>query len=211
MLYQETVEPGTLALIKSLMEKDYLKDFTLVGGTALSLQLGHRKSIDIDLFTNKDFSPSGLIDNLRNDYEFKLDAMEKNTLRGSINEVKIDLITHKGDLVGPLIIEDNIKMASLKDIGAMKVRAIGGDGTRIKDFIDVYFLLKSYSFGDLILWYKIKYKLDNDFHAVKSLVYFNDIDLNDWPKMIREKDLTITMIKDTIIKARDEYFKNKQI
>lgn len=209
MLYKETVEPGTIALIKSLMEKDYLKDFNLVGGTALSLQIGHRKSIDIDLFTRNDFSPSGLLDNLRNDYEFKLDAMEKNTLRGFMNEVKIDLIKHKGDGVKPLVIEERIKMASLEDIGAMKVRAIGGDGTRIKDFIDVYFLLKIYSFGDLISWYKIKYKLDNDFHAVKSLVYFKDIDFNDWPKMIREKDLTITSIKDTISKARDEYLKYK--
>jgi hypothetical protein len=208
MLYKETVDPGTLALIKSLQEKDYLSNFNMVGGTALSLQLGHRKSIDIDLFTNIDFFPSSLLDNLRGDYEFKLDAMEKNTLRGFINEVKIDFITQKGVLVKPLIIEDSIKMVSKEDIGAMKVSVIAGDGTRIKDFIDVYFLLKLNSFGDLISWYKKKYKLDSDFHAVKSLVYFNDIDLADWPEMIREKDLTIKTITDSLLKARDEYLKS---
>jgi len=209
MLYNETIEPGILALIKSLLEKDYLEDFNLVGGTALSLQLGHRKSIDIDLFTNKDFSPSFLLDNLRDHYEFKMDALEKNTLRGFIDKVKIDFITQKGELVKPLIIQDDIRMASKEDIGAMKVSAIAGDGTRIKDFIDVYFLLKNNSFGDLILWYKRKYKLDNDFHAVKSLVYFNDIDLNDWPEMVLEKGLTIKTVTDSLIKARDKYLKAK--
>ena len=56
MLHKETVEKGTLDLIRKLMADDQLKEFNLVGGTALALKLGHRKSIDIDLFTATDFN-----------------------------------------------------------------------------------------------------------------------------------------------------------
>jgi hypothetical protein len=55
MLHKETVKPGTLDLILRLMEDDYFSSFYLVGGTALSLKIGHRESIDIDLFNSGDF------------------------------------------------------------------------------------------------------------------------------------------------------------
>jgi hypothetical protein len=55
MLHEETLEAGTLALIRTLSADNRLNDFVLVGGTALALQLGHRKSIDIDLFTPHPF------------------------------------------------------------------------------------------------------------------------------------------------------------
>lgn len=55
MLHVETVEPDTLELLKRLMDRSYLSTFCLVGGTSLSLQLGHRRSIDLDLFSETDF------------------------------------------------------------------------------------------------------------------------------------------------------------
>lgn len=55
MLYQTTVEDSTLELLKRLMNDEVFKDFVLVGGTALSLQLGHRISVDIDLFSETPF------------------------------------------------------------------------------------------------------------------------------------------------------------
>ena len=60
MLQTQTVEARTLALIKTLMSDQKLNDFYLVGGTALSLKLGHRLSIDIDLFTSKDLDSASL-------------------------------------------------------------------------------------------------------------------------------------------------------
>lgn len=53
MLHYQTVEPHTLELLKSLMQKPYLQQFVLVGGTALALQIGHRKSVDIDDLNNE--------------------------------------------------------------------------------------------------------------------------------------------------------------
>lgn len=64
MLHEETVERETLALIRRLSGDDFLKNFVLVGGTALSLQLGHRKSIDIDLFTPRPFIADSVVKHL---------------------------------------------------------------------------------------------------------------------------------------------------
>jgi hypothetical protein len=60
MLYTETVEAGTLDPIKSFICDEVFNDFNWVGGAALRLKLGHRRSIDIDLFTNKDFDAKSI-------------------------------------------------------------------------------------------------------------------------------------------------------
>mgnify|MGYP000630638776 CR=1 FL=1 len=69
MLQSQTVESNTLELLKSLMQKEYLNSFVLVGGTALALQLGNRESIDLDLFSNIDFASNELLTSLLNDYQ----------------------------------------------------------------------------------------------------------------------------------------------
>lgn len=81
MLQTQTVEARTLDLIKALMNNEQLKDFFLVGGTALSLIMGHRISIDIDLFTDKDFDPGQLSQHLQSAYrveELKVIGTESN-------------------------------------------------------------------------------------------------------------------------------------
>ena len=100
-------------------------------------------------------------------------------------------------------------MASKPDIAAMKVNAITGNGTRVKDFIDLYFLLKEMNFSEIIQFYKTKYQTNNDFHAIKSLGYFDDIIIAEWPKMILEKDLDIKKLKKSIIVKRELYLKNQ--
>ena len=55
MLHYETIAPATRELLNRLMSDDRLQDFALVGGTSLTLQLGHRLSVDLDLFTDTDF------------------------------------------------------------------------------------------------------------------------------------------------------------
>lgn len=135
MLRKETVSEATLELLKKLMKDELLKDFFLVGGTALSLQIGHRISIDLDLFTMASFDDNQMLVDLENEYKFQLDYRSKNTLKGEIDGVKVDLITHNYPLVKPLLNVDGVRMASPDDIAAMKLNAISGNGTRLKDFI----------------------------------------------------------------------------
>lgn len=210
MLHKETVTADTLALIRKLQSDDLFVDFYLVGGTALSLQIGHRKSIDIDLFTRKSFDTSFYIEHLEQKFNFSLQFSHDNTLKGTIKDVFVDLIKHDYELVKPLFEKDGIKMLSREDIAAMKVNAIASNGTRAKDFVDIYFLLKEFTFGEIIHHYALKYKHRNTFHAVKSLTYFDDIIEEEWPVMVREKDLNLEKLKTTITKARDKYLSEMQ-
>ena len=61
MLFTETVESNTLGVLKELMRLPVLENFALVGGTNLSLKLGHRLSVDLDIFSNEDFESDSII------------------------------------------------------------------------------------------------------------------------------------------------------
>ena len=212
MLQKKAVRSHILKLIRSLQSDTKFKDFHLVGGTALALQIGHRESIDIDLFTTNDFDVNSTLEYLEQEYAFSLQLSAKNTLKGIIDDVFIDIISHKYPIINKLIESEGIRMLSQNDIIAMKVNAIAGNGTRIKDFIDIYFLLKHHSFSDIITYYKKKYSQRNDLHAIKSLCYFGDIDQKqDWPKLLKEKDLSLETIKSSITFSKDKYLSDKGI
>ena len=205
MLYTKTVDSATLELIKKLQSDLVLNDFILVGGTALSLHLGHRISVDIDFFTQKEFDNQEMLEHLEQNYGFQEQYSHTNTLKGIINGVFVDLLRHNYKYIEDHLHIHGMKMASKQDIAAMKVNAITGNGTRVKDFIDVYFLLKEFSFSEIIEFYKTKYNTRNDLHAIKSLTYFDEIIAEEWPKMILEKELNLNDLKRTIINQRDIY------
>jgi predicted nucleotidyltransferase component of viral defense system len=207
MLYKEAIEPGTLELLRELQKSEILNEFILAGGTALAMQLGHRKSIDLDLFSQNDIEVNSILEYLEERFGFELDFSAKNTLKGSIQKVKIDLITHKYPFVKEPVHLEGIRVFPVEDIAAMKLNAIAGDGTRSKDFIDVYFLLKQFAVKELLAFYGAKYNKRNLIHIVKSLNYFEDIDTHDWPEMIKEKDLTLSEVKQSIKKQILSYSK----
>ena len=200
MLHTETVDGATLELIRQLQADPVLEGFELVGGTALSLQIGHRISIDIYFFTRNDFDTQQLLQHLEQKYQFQEQYRNINTLKGIVNGVFVDFITHNYHMIKPNEHIEKITMASKPDIAAMKVNAIAGNGTRVKDFIDIYFLLKEFSFSTIISFYKSKYNSRNDFHAIKSLTYFDDVNEEEWPRMVLEKDLTLKKLKETLIR-----------
>jgi hypothetical protein len=205
MLHKETVAPGTLELIKTLQSDPMLEEFVLVGGTALSLHIGHRTSVDIDLFTMQDFDSTIMLEHLEKNYRFELQFMHRNTLKGIVNHIFVDLISHPYPMiVEPLIIE-GVKLSSKQDIAAMKVNAISGDGTRAKDFVDMYFLLREFSVQQIIDFYSLKYSTRNTLHALKSLTWFGDMDTAAWPVMLTEKTLTPVKLKKALIKASRDF------
>jgi len=150
MLYKETVESTTLELLNSLQSKSYLAGFYLVRGTALSLRIGHRKSADLDLFSNFSFDVVQLMENLTADYSFNLFFSANNTIKGSIDNVKVDLLSHRYPLINKPVVEEKIELLSTQDLIAMKLNAISGSGQRVKDFIDIYYLLQNFSIDQMI-------------------------------------------------------------
>ena len=99
MLHKETVETQTLDLILRLFKDDLFNEFDLVGGTALSLQIGHRKSIDIDLFNRGAFDAVSLSDHLLKAYKAESIKTLKNGVFCFINDVKVDLLSHQYPLI----------------------------------------------------------------------------------------------------------------
>ncbi len=198
MLHTKTVEPNILELLKSLMRKDYLQQFVLVGGTALALQIGHRKSIDLDLFTIQDFNSDYLIPVLLKDYDLKPVLQLPQTLICTVNSVKVDFIRFKYPFIRPIIQEEGIRMLSIEDIAPMKLDAITGRGSK-KDFFDLYFLLQRYDIETLFSFYLEKYPHQTTFHVARSLSYFVDAESSPDP-MVFDKKVTWTKVKKAIIK-----------
>lgn len=198
MLHTETIHPATLELLKSLQQKEYLQDFYLVVGTALALYYGHRRSEDIDLFSKEKFNAERLLEQIHQDFSYQLAYTAKNTLKGTITNLKVDIIAHRYPFLQSPHNINGISLLSEQDIIAMKLNAISVNGQRSKDFIDIYYGLKNYTVSDMISFYKAKYNQKNPAHVLKSLIYFNEVDFADWPVMIESPKLKWETIKDKI-------------
>ncbi len=209
MLRKESLDTKVLDLLFSLQEKEYLKDFLLVGGTGLALMIGHRLSIYIDLFTTKDFDAENLLEKLESDFDFNMDFIGKNTLKGDADGVKVDFIAHKYPLINKTLEIENIRIASIDDISAMKANSVANDGTRVKDFIDLFSLISEheYSVEKLLKNYGAKYKQRNAMHALKSLNYFEDVNITDWPELLKKKEISWKVVKNRINKACKDYIR----
>ncbi|MFN0254299.1 nucleotidyl transferase AbiEii/AbiGii toxin family protein [Pedobacter ureilyticus] len=204
MLHKETVKPGTLDLIRQLMKDHQLNSFYLVGGTALSLRIGHRDSIDIDLFSSSDFDGNKLADHLCNNYGANVRHYRENYASGSIGEVDFDFISHKYPSIRPIENKDGIRMMSNQDISAMKINAIVNSGQRIKDFIDIHYLLKEISLEEILGFYCQKYPNADPNIAKSSLMYHNDIDFN-VPVKLMDPKLKWQDVKGSIVTAVREH------
>jgi hypothetical protein len=201
----EAVETTTLDLINKLQSKPYLQGFYLVGGTSLALHLGHRKSIDIDLFSNFEFDASGLLENIHQDFSYKLLFTASNTLKGSIENINVDILAHRYNYIAETHEVHGVKLLSVPDIIAMKLNAISTSGQRSKDFIDIYYLLKLYGIEKMVEFYKEKYNQKNSSFILKSLVYFDDVDLADWPVLIENPKLKWIDVQKKIEKEVLDY------
>ncbi len=203
MLQTRTIESATLGLLKSLMAYPLLEPFYLVGGTALALQLGHRFSIDLDLFTHLPFDKQQLFDGLKKDYNIEIELTNNVISIGYINDVKIDLVTVRYTPQYPMHLIEGVRMLDIKDIAAMKLNAITQRGNK-KDFYDVYFLFKKIPLADMLRDFEVKFQTQNTYQVVKSLTYFADADEFNDP-IVFDKNLTWSKIKASISKTVDTF------
>jgi len=177
MLHKESVETETLDLIHILMADRALSGFNLVGGTSLALMMGHRKSIDIDLFTDRDFDAASLEKHLSLSYNVDRLNRSGNNIWCIINGIKVDLIAHQYPILKPVEAVEGIRMLSMEDIGAMKIHAIFQSGTRLKDFVDMHFLLEKMPLQQITKGYIEKYPGVNVAMAHLALSFHDDINL----------------------------------
>lgn len=175
MLHTETVTEKTLELIRMLQHDKAFENFYLVGGTALSLRMGHRVSVDIDLFTAVDFDAATLAKHLSIHYRPSELQQLKNGIICYLHGIKLDLIAHLYPIIHPPETIEEIRMLSLAEIGAMKINAIHGKGSRLKDFVDMYFLLEHLPLEKMTDTAIKKYSKFNTSMAYNALLYHRDI------------------------------------
>lgn len=208
MLHIKTVEPRAFSILNELMKISELQNFSLVGGTALTLLYGHRKSDDLDLFSNKTFQNFEIISALENKFKASFNNRSTNPRFGIfcfVGEIKIDIIHHPHPVIRPLQTIDNIRLFSTEDIIAMKVQAILGRGKK-KDFWDIAELLQHFSVADFIQFHKEKYATQNLLITVpQALTYFADAEESEDP--ISLKNQTWDKVKKFINAKVREYLK----
>jgi hypothetical protein len=182
MLYLETVESSTLELLKKLQRLPVLEQTRLVGGTALALQLGHRKSIDLDFFGTVDCEAEYLRESIAGIASLTILKESPHIHIYIVDGIKVDIVNYKYPWLDDVVVEQGLRLASVSDIAAMKITAIIGRGTK-KDFIDIAFLLHHFSLEEILHFYAAKYNDSSVFMAMKSLAYFDDAEADPMPDM----------------------------
>lgn len=133
MLHYETIDPNTLELLKKIQSLDLFRNARLVGGTALALQFGHRKSIDLDLFGNVQASLEEIVAELSTFANVMPLSSSKMMRFMIVNGIKVDVVNYPYNWIDSTVQEDGVLLAGVKDIAAMKLSAITNRGTK-KDF-----------------------------------------------------------------------------
>lgn len=185
MLYYNTVNDLLKNNLITLMNAPIFENFRLVGGTALSLQIGHRESIDIDLFSDADYGTINFEEIeafLRATFNHVNSlnvppALGKSYFIGDdeVNTIKLDIF-YTDSFIQPFVEEDGIRMATIEEIIAMKVDVIQRGG-RKKDFWDLHDLLDSYSINQMIELHEKRYPYDhNEELIIKNFTLFDQAD-----------------------------------
>ena len=202
MLQYTAVDSATLELLKNLMNEPVFYGLRLAGGTALALQIGHRRSVDLDLFGSMADDIYTITQKLNELGKVNLLNQTENIHIYLVNGIKVDLVNYPYSWLEDAIATDGIRLAGIKDIAAMKLAAVTGCGTR-KDFIDLYFLLQQYTLREMLSFYEQKYPDGSSFLVLKSLTYFDDANQDQSPLMLQQVNWEV--IKKTITSAVDEF------
>jgi len=175
------------ATVRRLAKGGLLESWTLCGGTALALQLGHRHSEVLDFFRHGPFDPDRLIDALSHMGPLAVQARTGGTLHVVLGGLRVSFLRAEAPLLFPGTAYRGLTVADPRDIAVMKLVAIGGRGSR-KDFVDLHFCLRSAG-GLEPLFSLLRQRFTeidyNEYHLLKSLVYFDDAEEEPMPRMIR--------------------------
>lgn len=186
-MFPRTLSDNAQNALALLGKSGLLDTAYLAGGSSLALQLGHRISIDFDFFDEKNFDPQKVKFGLEKLGKYEGRVQTEDTMIGDFNNVQFSLFPYDYPLIAAAVEFLGVKLASCEDIAAMKLVAITDRGKK-KDYIDLYFLAKKFSFEAMFEFYDKKYHLfaQNKLTVLKSMQYFVDADDSDMPQMLIE-------------------------
>jgi hypothetical protein len=188
-------------VIKELDRRGLMQHWILAGGTGLALQVGHRYSEHLDLFLTEDFDSDRLLHVLSEAGTVHVHDRGRSTLNVLLEGLRLSYLKSQAAFLFDPIAYRGLFIADARDIALMKLVAAGGRGSR-KDFVDLYFYFTMFGGLDSILpllrkrYAGIHY---NEYHVLKSLVYFEDAECEPMPHMIKKvhwKDIKEKMIEE---------------
>ncbi len=206
MLHLNTIDPALYKVLQDLCRLPELSNFALVGGTSLSLQIGHRKSDDLDFFTDRSFDIIEVKNTVLRYNPEVIFLVEKRhgfscnfPLPGNLTDTrKLDVYNWAVKFIRPVKQEGVVRLASLEDIAAFKLDAICHRKEK-KDYIDIAVLLEKFSFGQMLEFYKEKFPMND-----KRIVLTQILDIDDW-----ENSVEPVMLIDLSPKKAFEEIKEK--
>jgi hypothetical protein len=186
----------------------FSKDYYMAGGTAIALQIGHRRSVDFDLFTPKNLKRKQIKNVIEDSGYSTTDILFEaaDQLHIVIKGVKTTFFQYPHTIQPLLHFEQIITMPSLVDLAAMKAYALGGRA-KWKDYVDLYFILaKYYSFDDIVKKAKELFNhFFNDKLFKEQLSYFDDIDYSEEVEFVNT-EVTKEEVKKFLIEIATEKF-----
>lgn len=185
MWHKEVISPAVEQILDLLGRQEPLRPFYLAGGTALALQLGHRRSVDLDFFIEQVFDEEQFLGWLQTLTRIAVIGKDRHTLHLHIDAVKVSFLGYRYPVVFPFMSVSGVRVADPRDIACMKVSAIAGRGTR-RDFVDTYCVARQYGLEHLLDLFQKKYAAVNynRVHLLKSLTYFQDAEREPLPDLL---------------------------
>ncbi len=191
-LYAEVLPPQQQDVLRQLGHVTRKLGYYLGGGTAVAIHLGHRRSVDLDWFTEGRMDdPMRLAAQIRDEgVGLEVRSVDRGTLDAMLGTVRLSFLDYGYPLLGPLIHWPSFdcQLASIDDLAAMKLLAIEQRGAK-KDFLDIYAMGKhGFSLTRMLELYRRKFSVEDIARVIYSLCYFDDAESNPMPTMLQDTD-----------------------
>lgn len=220
MLNLNTIDPPLFQVLFDLSRLPQLANFSLVGGTALSLQLGHRKSDDLDFFTDRSFDVME-VKNAILGYNPKVQFLTEKPhglsftlpLPGNDEDIrKLDIYNWAVKFIRPVIEEGHIRLASLEDIAAFKLDAIVHRKEK-KDYVDIALLLDKFSFGEMLDFYREKFPMNDKRLVLTQILDKEGLEMSVEPEMLIDltPEKAIEKIEQKVKEHSQELIEKKEL
>jgi hypothetical protein len=183
--HTEVLSSATEETFQQLRALKSIGNFYLAGRTGLALHLGHRRSVDLDLFCAQPFDEEAILADIQPLQNIRIIARAPQTLHLHISGTKVSFLGYNYPVLFPFDYFREFSVAAVLDIACMKLNALANRGTR-RDFVDLYFIAQTYGLAGLLAQFERKFEQVhyNRVHVLKSLAYFADAEKDPMPDML---------------------------
>jgi hypothetical protein len=184
--HREAIPDSVAKTLSEVAALEPMSAFYLAGGTGLAVHFGHRRSVDLDLFSASHSDEQRWLATLSNSLAgFELASIAPGTLHFACHGTKVSLLAYRYSLLFATESFEGVRVADPRDIACMKISAVASRGTR-RDFVDLYFASERYGFSHLLDLFERKYAevRYSRIHVLKSFAYYVDAEKDPMPDML---------------------------